>query len=244
MFLFFLYSLPLLAQNNSLFDQGNAAYNQGNYEEAVSSYEQILENGETSAALYFNLANAHYKLNNIAPSIYYYEKARQLDPNDSDIRNNLTIAQNMVIDEIDEEQETGISRIWNNTVSILGFNGWAWATIIFSTLFAVLFLLYYFTSKSLLKRLYFSFSSVALVCMILSLVFAIQQNNTYSNNQYAIIFSQEAVVRGEPTPRAEEIFMLHEGTKVEVLESYQDWIKFELPNGVQGWMEKNDIKFF
>src|SRR5690606_15485144 len=98
LFIIILWTIPVSAQNESLFEKANSAYNGGAYETAISNYEQILENGETSAALYYNLANSYYKLNNLAPSIYYYEKALQLNPNDSDIKNNLEIAQNLVID--------------------------------------------------------------------------------------------------------------------------------------------------
>jgi len=112
LFLIILWTLPALAQNESLFDKANSAYNEGNYEIAIDNYEQILENGETSAALYYNLGNSYYKLNNLAPSIYYYEKALQLDPNDNDIRNNLAIAQNLVIDDVAAPASSGLFNIW------------------------------------------------------------------------------------------------------------------------------------
>lgn len=85
---------------------------------------------------------------------------------------------------------------------------------------------------------------INILVAMFSLIFAFQQKSEFSNNNYAIIFSEEAVVRGEPTLRSDQIFVLHEGTKVEILETYQDWIKFELPNGLQGWMDKTDVKFF
>ena len=138
LFLLMLLTMPLLAQNESLFEEGNSAYNEGDYEAAKNSYEQILENGETSAGLYYNLANSHFKLNNLAPSIYYYEKALQLDPADRDIRNNLALAQNMVIDDVSAPQSSGILGVWQNSVSILGYNVWGWAAIIFSFIFAIL----------------------------------------------------------------------------------------------------------
>src|SRR5690606_26947620 len=106
-FLFILFGYISQAQNSDLFEKGNAAYNDGDYETAVTSYETILQAGETSSELYFNLANSYYKLDRVAPSIYFYEKALQLDPNDSDIRNNLSIARNMVIDDIEEEKASG-----------------------------------------------------------------------------------------------------------------------------------------
>ena len=244
LFLIILWTLPALAQNESLFDKANSAYNEGNYEIAIDNYEQILENGETSAALYYNLGNSYYKLNNLAPSIYYYEKALQLDPNDNDIRNNLAIAQNLVIDDVAAPASSGLFNIWQNSVSIFSFNGWGWAAIIFSFLFAVLFVVYYFSHKTLVKRIMFTISMVCIFLAVFSLIFAFQQKSLVSNNDYAIIFSQEAPVRDEPTMRSSESFFLHEGTKVRVIERYQEWIKFELPNGLQGWMDKKDVKFF
>ena len=95
----FLLSAISFAQNETLFEEANTLYNKGKYGEAIDKYTSILETGNHSASLYFNLANANYKLNNIAPSIYFYEKALQLAPNDSDINNNLAFAQNMTIDD-------------------------------------------------------------------------------------------------------------------------------------------------
>ena len=244
LFLLFLVTLPVTAQNESLFEKGNTAYNEGNYEIAIDNYEQVLDNGETSAALYYNLANSYYKLNNLASSIYYYEKALQLNPNDEDIRNNLAIAQNLVIDDVSAEEPSGLFGIWQNSVSIFSFNGWGWAAIIFSFLFATLFVVYYFSNKTLIKRIMFSGSMLFIFLAFISLIFAFQQKSRISNNDYAIIFSQEAPVRNEPTLRSSESFYLHEGTKIKVIERYQDWIKFELPNGLQGWMDKKEVKFF
>lgn len=235
---------PLFAQNEVLFEEGNTAYNEGDYATAINKYEQILENGETSSELYYNLANAHYKGNNIAPSIYYYEKALQLNPNDNDIANNLAIAQNMVVDDVEGTQETGAFRLWNEAVSSLGYNEWAWTAITFAIFFAILFLLYYLSTKSGLKRTFFTLSMLSLLATLITLTFAFQQKEQFSNNEYAIIFSGQAPVFAEPTLRGDEIFVLHEGTKIEVLETYQNWIKFELANGLQGWMDKDDVKMF
>ncbi|HSI68913.1 MAG TPA: tetratricopeptide repeat protein [Gillisia sp.] len=242
-YLIMLFALPAMGQNLSHFEEGNKAYNEGDYTAAINSYERILEDGETSAEVYFNLGNAHYKLNNIGPSVYYYEKALQLNPNDRDIRDNLAFAQNMVLDDIEEQEITGLTGLWRDTVSVLGYNQWAWLAVTFSVLFAVCFLIYYFSRRTLLKRIFFSISMVVIFFSVLSVVFAFQQKEYATGGQYAIIFSEVAGVRGEPTLRGDEIFTLHEGTKVEVLETYQDWVRFELANGIQGWMDKNYIKF-
>src|SRR5690606_40201598 len=97
------YAFPILAQqaNMGFFEKGNSLYNQGEYQAAIEEYLKISENGEHSSELYYNLGNAYYKLNQIAPSIYYYEKALLLNPDDQDILNNLQYAQNMTVDAID-----------------------------------------------------------------------------------------------------------------------------------------------
>jgi tetratricopeptide (TPR) repeat protein len=133
-----------MAQNSALFEQGKERYKQEKYQEAIASWMKIVEKGDHSANLYFNLGNAHYKLNNVGPSIYYYEKAAQLAPLDRDIKTNLAFAENSRIDAIEPLPKTIFSK-WHIAISsLLTFNGWAITAVSFSSLFALLFLLYYF----------------------------------------------------------------------------------------------------
>lgn len=230
------------AQNEELFDEANSAYQSGDYEAALTKYEAILEKGEASAELYFNLGNAHYKMNHVAPSIYYYEKALQLDPADEDIKINIEFARNMAIDDIEEIERTGFSQWYNSLISTFSYATWAIFAIVFSVLFVALFLLYHFSYRSLYKRLYFSGAILFIVLCVVSVLFAFQQRSYIQDNQYAIIFSEEIEVRNEPTLRSEPSFELHEGTKTKVLENYQEWSRIELSNGAQGWVISDEIK--
>ncbi|MGB8706159.1 MAG: tetratricopeptide repeat protein [Gillisia sp.] len=241
-FLILFFCVPVLAQNDSLFNKANNAYNQGDYKSAIEDYTQILKNGETSAALYYNLANANYKTNHIAQSVYYYEKALQLKPGDADIQNNLAFAQNMVIDDIKSVPESGVSKMFNNIIGVWGYNGWAWSAIICCFIFGIVFLLYYFSIVPRQKRIFFSVSILALVLAIFSTVFAFHQKSTIDNNLYAIVFSKEVPVRSEPNARSDEAFTLHEGTKVEVTSSFQGWTEIKLANGSEGWVQASQIK--
>lgn len=232
-----------MAQDNEdLFGEANTAYNQGNYSEAISNYQQILEGGYESAALYYNLGNAHYRENNVAPSIYFYEKALQLNPNDEDIRNNLAFAREMLIDDIQETPATGFSALYSEFTAYLDYNSWAWVAVTFSVLFAIFFFVYYFSSGSWLKRIFFTLSIIAFIVFVASFVFAYQQKQYVEDSLFGIVFAEEVEVRSEPNSRSDEIFQLHEGTKIQVLETYQDWIKFELANGIQGWMDKANVR--
>ncbi len=109
-------SFASLAQNQTNFEEANTLYNEGKYAEAIDKYSVILDTDHHSASLYFNLANAHYKLNNIAPSIYYYEKALQLAPTVRDIKYNLAVTRHIHVSGIVSNTEAGVSSVLNKTV--------------------------------------------------------------------------------------------------------------------------------
>jgi len=231
-----------LAQNQELFKKANDFYNQGKYAEAIDNYKAILESGEHSAELYFNLGNAHYKLNNIAPSIYYYEKALQLAPNDADIKNNLAFARNMTIDAIDIVPETGVFKFIKGATNIMSFDAWAKTAIGLVFCFVVLFLIYYFAYSTLRKRLTFIGSFVCLALVFISLAFAFHKYSLDEKNNPAIVFAKECQVKDTPNAQGEEVFRLHEGTKVQVEETYNNWEKITLSDGKTGWVASKDIR--
>lgn len=230
------------AQNNALFKEGNTLYNEGKYNEAIEKYESILNTNEHSEALYFNLANAHYKLNNIAPSIYYYEKAKLLNPDDTEITNNLSFAQNMTIDAIDKVPEVGFSRIFKNMANTFSTDGWAKIAISGVFVFVLLFLFYHFTQRTSQKRISFITSIIAIGFGLFSVLMAYQKNGIEKSNNPAIVFAQESRVKADPNKTSEEVFRLHEGTKVQVLETYEDWHKIEISDKTTGWILAEDIK--
>jgi len=241
--LFLALSGSILAQDNdSLFNQASQDYANGNYNDAINKYEQILANGEASANLYYNLANAHYKLNHIAPSIYSYEKALLLAPNHQDAKNNLVFAQNMTLDAIDNLPKSSLSKIVNGIISKLSFNGWAWVAVLASFALVAFFLLYYLANRATRKRIFFSGFVVGLLVMISSVVFAYLQFDIQEKKQFAIVFAEETDVLAEPNTSSSNAFTLHEGTKIKILDEFNGFAKIELTDGRQGWMKENDLK--
>ncbi len=229
-------------QNDQLFEQANALYNDGKYAEAIDKYESILDSGQHSPELYFNLGNANYKLNNIAPSVYYFEKALLLSPNNEDIKNNLVYAQNMTIDAIDKVPQVGFSRIINNIVNTFDTDTWAKMAIVGILLFVLLFLMYHFSYATYRKRIAFITSVLGLLLAFFSVAMAFQKSILDKKDNPAIVFAQESRVKSEANKSSEEVFRLHEGTKVQVLETYDDWSKIQISDNSTGWIASEDIK--
>lgn len=242
LYLLLFFSVGIFAQESALFEEANAAYAEGDYEQAITKYNDILEDGKTGVALHYNLANAHYKLNHIASSIYHYEKALQLAPEDEDVRNNIVFAQNMAMDAIEETPQSGFSSWITSGYSLFSISGWGWMAVTCVFLFAALFLAYYFSSKPLLKRVFFISAFFFVVLAVGSVFMGYSRMNYEENQEYAIIFAEETEVLSEPNPRGSVVFTLHEGTKVEVVEDFQEWSKIELANGNQGWIEQSAFR--
>lgn len=235
-------SLKAQAPVSPLFEEGNTAYNNGDFFKAVTLYEQILLTGKHSASLYFNLGNAYYRLNKVAESIYNYEKARQLDPENEDFKVNSAFAQNMTIDAIEPLPESQLSQVQNSLYAIASASIWSKIVVLFVWLFAIFFSIYLLNKTIKLKRLFFVLSLFSLILFLSSFTIKFFANAEQENKKYAIIFSNEINIWSEPNLRAEIQFTLHEGTKVELLDSLDEWEKIRIANGSEGWIKNASLK--
>ncbi|MEQ3662475.1 MAG: tetratricopeptide repeat protein [Flavobacterium sp.] len=203
------------------FANANDLYKKENYEAAAAKYEFINSNLKVeSAELYFNLGNCYYKLDKIAPAIYNFEKALLFNPNDETIKTNLEFAQKKAIDDIKVVPEVGISKAIYAFVGTWHYDSWAWAAVIMSLLFLLTFLGYYFGNTTLIKRIFFTGMFVFLVGIIIAVSAAFLQKQNDVKTKPAIVFSSAVNVKAEPKNTSEDVLVLHEGTKVFVLEKF------------------------
>jgi tetratricopeptide (TPR) repeat protein len=240
--------LLLISQNlfsqstDELFQKGNELYKKGQYTEAIISYQNIEALGYTSSDLYYNLGNCYYKLNKVAPAIYNYEKALLIDPLNEDAQNNLVFAKRLTIDNIEEIPKSIFQKLDASFIKKLSYNQWAIASVLFSILGALLFLLFYFSYTPSKKRLFFITSIISFLLLIICSVFAIKEFSAINNTIEAIVFVEETDIKNAPTLNSEKVFTLHEGTKVRVLDSVDNWKKIRIADGKIGWIIADEIK--
>lgn len=224
------------------FEKGNSLYQKGQYELAIEAYESVLNSKKESAALYFNMGNCFYKLNKVAPAIFYYEKALVLDPNDEEILNNLGFAQKMTIDEIKVVPKVGFAKLLRDFTGAFHYNTWAWITVSLSVIFLLLFIGYYFSQLTLSKRIFFIGMFILVFLIVLSVLAAIFEKSHDVGERPAIVFAEIMQVKSEPKPTASDVFVLHEGAKVYLHETIENWVKIELTDGSEGWIDSTAIK--
>lgn len=227
---------------DSLFVEANELYRQENYGEALNIYEEIESKGLESWALYYNMGNIHYKMNKVAPAIYYYEKALLLSPDNRDVLFNLEFANQMVLDNIEPLPRNLWQRFMDSVILKLTYENWAKVSVGLAFLFALLFLMYHFSYSTGKKRFYFISSTMTVVLVTVFLFFAFRNQHYMNSNREAIVFASEAEVKNAPTGSSEVYFELHEGTKVSVLETLDNWKKIRIADGKIGWIDEKFIK--
>ena len=225
------------------FEKANSLYNEGGYAAAIQAYENILNNGLHSAEVYYNLANCYYKQNNVGQSIYYYEKALVLAPKDKSIINNLAFAQKMTVDKIEPVPEAGFLSFINASARLLSLDAWAVVCVGLMLIFIGFFTAYYLSSSTRKKRLFFLLVSLSVLALFIALGLTFQKERLLNTDNHGFVFSQATDVRLEPNLKSESVFRLHEGTKIRILESFQEaWSKIKLADGKTGWIPNDDFK--
>ena len=226
----------------SLFENANELYKGEKYEEAIEQYQLIEELQVHSDDLYFNLGNSYYKLNRIAQSIYYFEKALKLNPSNIDAQTNLAFANRMTIDAIDDLPKTLFQNFANTVIYKFTYNTWSIIAVALSFLSALWFLLYHFSYSSRKKLFYFNASLLGAFLLVCTVLFAYKAYDYSENRIEAIIFKQTTEIKNAPTFNSDTVFKLHEGTKVLVLDEIDDWKKIKLSDGKIGWIVADNLK--
>ena len=234
------------AQENgeTWFEQANAAYNAGRYDTAVILYEKVVDLGMESVPLYYNMGNAYYKKQDYPMAIYYYEKALKIDPSNEELQTNLAIANRAIVDKIEPVPESFIEKGWHNMRTWLSGNQWAWCSIIAFALFLAALLLFLRARRIGMRKLGFFMGVIFLIVFAFSVVFAAQLKHAANTQDQAIVMTPTVTVKSSPSDDGVDLFVLHEGTKVSVLESSNGWNKIRIANGSVGWLEMDKMLSF
>lgn len=229
---------------DSWFEEGNAAYNEGNYEQANSSYQKIIEAGVESASLYYNMGNTYYKTKDYPRAILYYEKALKLDPSDEDIRVNLEIANMAVVDKINTIPQSFLEKGWNGLKSLFPADGWAWISVVLFALFLLCLFMFLMSRRQSMRKVGFFAGVLVMLCLALSVFFAIENQRDLERLDEAIVMTPTVTVKSSPSDQSVDLFVLHEGSKVRILDTEKEWNKIKIADGSVGWLPASDMIAF
>lgn len=228
---------------DSLWNAANSAYSEGRWADSAAGYAAIEEMGLESAALYCNAGNAFFKDGNIPMAAVYYERALKLDPSYSDARTNLELVNSRLYDRIDPVPEFFLSTWLKSACYVMDSDSWAVAFIVFFALAISMVLLFLLSGSAAGKRTGF-FTGIAMILLAASaLGFSVWQKKDCMREDMAIVMKPVVPVKSSPAAEAsKDLFILHEGTKVTVLDVVGSWSNISLADGRQGWLPSESLE--
>ncbi|OYT16011.1 MAG: hypothetical protein B7C24_10020 [Bacteroidetes bacterium 4572_77] len=222
--------------------QAEHLYNNSKYDSAALLYQQVIDSGYQSPELYYNLGNTYYKLQEIPTAILYYEKALKLKPNNENIHHNLTLCNTMIPDRIEAVPQLFFIKWYQGLYNYFPIDTWAYIGIGLFSL-AAFFMLFYFLSHIKAMRKLGFWSAIFLILLsAFSFFLTTQKYNSFKRHNQAIIFTPSVTVKSSPAQNSVDLFVIHEGTKVYILDQVGNWRKIKIQNGSIGWLELENMQ--
>lgn len=222
--------------------KANELYAASDYAKAINLYQNIVADGNESASLYFNLGNCYFKNGEITKAILNYERAKKLKPNDEDIQFNLELMNQFVVDKIEPLPRPFFVKGIENSMNLFSSNQWAKMSIAGFVLALILALTYLFSRNLTFRKLSFTLSIIVLSLTILTFIFSAKQKSKLNQHNYAIIFSPTVTVKASPAESGTDLFVIHEGLKVQLIDNLNNWIEIRLSDGNTGWVQKGVLE--
>ena len=228
---------------DSLWNKATEAYSAGQWDMALQGYSAISAAGLESAPLYCNIGDAYFKLEDYPRAILYYERALKLDPSCSDARYNLGITSELIQDRIDVVPEFLLKSWARDVCYVLDSDSWAGLSIFCFAVFLAMLLLYLLSGRVAARRTGFFSAIVFILFAGMCLWFSLWQKSDYQRADSAIVMRPVSSVKSSPSSETStDLFILHEGTKVTILDEVGDWRNISLADGRQGWMLSADME--
>lgn len=234
--LFFGNSVGCLAQTETILNEANQSFSEKKYDAAIVKYQQLLTKNGQSPEIEYNLANSFYQQDELGRAILHYYRAAKLAPFDVDINHNLALVESVQADKLSTIKPFFLIRWLKTARNLLSSDTWAITGLLFVAMFGVCMLGWLFGEQRNQKRKSFFFGLAFLAASTLPFWAATELFQLENHSGFGIILPAEVAIRSAPDPESEIVVSIHEGLKIELLDTIGDWLKIELPNGEQGWI--------
>jgi tetratricopeptide (TPR) repeat protein len=226
----------------NLFREGNAHYQRAEYDEAIEKYNQIIRYGNASGELYFNLGNACYKLEKMGQARLNYERARRFMKNDEALDENLKLTRFRLVDQIQKPPQLFLMAWWEGLLDFFIPGMLSGITVIMLWIFlAVTGLRLFYSRRNRHDRTRPLFT-ITLIVFVLCVFLLVQKIYQVETEEFAVILNPMVTVFAEPRSGGTEVFILHEGAKVQVQRKSHGWLEIKLEDGKTGWLESKTLE--
>ncbi len=226
----------------SVFEEANRLYLEQKYDAAISRYESVIKNGYESGGVYFNLGNAYFKSGKLQNAILNFERAKKLIPNDDDVNFNLQLANVQLIDKVESIPDLFIYQWLNSLLTIFSLEAMVW--LIYGLFLSALvsFTVFLFTRTYERKRYSLMSGMIFSFFLVIGIANFLIQSYRETNSEFAIVMTDVANIKSAPDSKGNDLFVIHRGIKVQVLDSVNKWSKIRLADGKVGWIPEKEVE--
>lgn len=221
--------------------QADSAYMVGNYDLAVTLYEQLLDQGYRSANLHYNAGNAYFRQGKLADAIIQYERALRIDATHQDAQHNLAFAQAMTVDKIDAVGTIFLVDWWRYCYKQATADTWAYCSVALFVCCLCMVALFVFGKAIWLRKTGFSLAIVTLLFAVVTAFCASSRHAQLTNTNQAIVYVPTVTTKSSPDNSGNDLFILHEGTKVIIKSQLGTWSEIQTEDGNTGWLPASTI---
>lgn len=236
----------------SIGSRADSAYNKENYREAIELYKQSIEQEGKSSTMYYNLANAYFRNDNLGMAILNYERALRINPTNSDARQNLEFVRSRIQDR-PEDDTTFFATIHHKIVSAFTPDVWAWLAFTIFVLLAGAVALYIFSNEIILRKSGFFGGLILIVLFAYFIYVAGDAASIATSHESAVVTAPSTQLSSVPRATktaSDKVVTIHEGTKVEIVDSVATpddpvspkWYEVKINNNTRAWLRATDVE--
>jgi tetratricopeptide (TPR) repeat protein len=216
------------AQENDAWTKANQEYAAGHFREAADLYQGLVQSGQTSAAIFYNIGNARFRMGEFGQAILNYERALALDQQHPEAAANLRLAR-------DKARALELKR---NPLE-------SWAAYATTTQYTIALAVAAWIAVFAIAGMIFSQRRSGLraaVLVLAVLVAAAAAAGLYaretgaSGRELAIVTAKGTDARLATADNAGTVLTLPPGSEIKILSTRGDWIYAALPNDLRGWI--------
>jgi tetratricopeptide (TPR) repeat protein len=216
------------AQSDLQFTKANQEYAAGHFKEAIDDYKALVNSGQWSANLFYDLGNAYFRAGDFGSAILNYERALALDRHHPEAQANLQIAR---------DEARALELVPSTTERIFQFatqNQYAIAAAIafWIGVFCIAGLL--FSRRRLSGVIALSILSLSISAASVFTAYWIDNGNR--GRALAIVTVNGTEARLATAENANSVLALPPGSEIKILSKRGDWIYAALPNNLRGWI--------
>ncbi len=220
------------------FNEGNEHYRQGQYTQARDQYLEVVAAGVADPQVFYNLGNACFKAGRLGEAVLWYHRALRLAPRDPDIRANLGMAEALRLDQ---------------THAVGGVGQWLEDLYLFPTLneLSALFGAFFLLACALggwrlWRRAWLAWWRLALFAGSVSLAAGagvyLGARCWAQAQAQVVVLAAEVSAHSAPDPGQTAVFVVHEGTCLELGRREGEWVLVRLPTGLAGWVPASAVE--